>query len=97
MTTARQSITLRTNIALLPGVGDRQAEKFRLLGLRCVADLLLHMPMRYEQEHAEQTIADAGALIGPVHGAEANIATRGEVITCRPGRSRKAPYEATLQ
>jgi len=89
-------LALTTNIALLPGVGDKRAPAFRKLGLRCVADLLLHMPFRYEHEHAEQTIAEAGALIGPHHNAEANIATRGEVATCRPGRTKRQPYEATL-
>lgn len=97
MTTTSQSITLTMNIAEVPGVGGKIAPEFRKLGIRCVADLLLHMPMRYEHEHEEQTIAKAGETVSPHHGADANIAVRGEIATCRPGFTKRQPYQATLQ
>ena len=80
MTTTSQSITLIMDIAEVPGVGGKLAPEFRKLGIRCVADLLLHMPVRYEHEHEEQTIAGAGETVSPHHGADANIAVRGEIV-----------------
>ncbi len=97
MTTSSQSISLIMDIAEVPGVGGKLASEFRKLGIRCVADLLLHMPVRYEHEHEEQTIAGAGETVSPHHGADANIAIRGEIATCRPGFTKRQPYEATLQ
>ena len=89
-------IKLTTNIADVPGVGVRRAAAFRKLGIRGVADLILHLPSRYEHELAEQSIADASRTIGPVHGAEANVSLRGEVAAARAPTTRRAPYQATL-
>jgi ATP-dependent DNA helicase RecG len=89
-------LKLTSNMADVPGVGAKRAAAFRKLGIRCVADLILHMPMRYEHELAKQTIAAAGQIIGPHHGAEANILLRGEVAALRAPLSRKSPYQATL-
>src|ERR1043165_3403100 len=91
-------IALTTNIADVPGVGAKRAASFRKLGIRGVADLILHLPMRYQHELAEQTIAAAGEIIGPIHGAEVNLSLRGEVAAVRapmPG-NRRAPFTATL-
>ena len=49
------------------------------MGIRCVADLIRHLPLRYEQELPEQPIDEAGEAVGPTHKAAANIAVRGEV------------------
>ena len=57
-------IPLTTNIADVPGVGPRRADAFRRLGIRCVADLILHLPLRYERELPEQTIREATAAAG---------------------------------
>jgi ATP-dependent DNA helicase RecG len=91
------TITLTTNIGDLPGVGSRRARAFRRLGIRCAADLILHLPMRYEEELPEQPIETAGEAIGPLHQAGASIAVRGEVITCRLATGRRVRFEATLQ
>jgi ATP-dependent DNA helicase RecG len=64
-----------------------------------VADLLVHLPMRYEHELPEQTIAEASKSVGAAHGSDANLAVRGEVssIKAAVGRGRKSPFIATLQ
>jgi len=96
--TTQTDITLITDIAEIRGISDRRATAFRKLGIRCVADLLLHLPMRYEHQHGEQTIDDASKLIGPAHGAKANLTVEGEVVALRPrGHGRKTRVEATLQ
>ena len=88
------AISLTTNIADLPGsvIAARKASAFRRLGIRCLADLLTHLPMRYEHELPEQTIADASKSVGAAHGSEANLAVRGEVASIKPpaGRSRSS-------
>ncbi len=91
------AISLTTNIAELRGVGDRRAAAFRRLGIRCVADLLLHLPLRYEHELPEQSIDLINQAVPPEHGADRNLAVRGEVLTTRSrGSGRKGRFEATL-
>ena len=90
------SIKLTTNIADVPGVGPKRAAAFRKLGIRSVAHLIQHLPMRYERELPELSIAAASEAIGPGHDNEANIAVRGEVGAAKAPFSRKAPFQATL-
>ncbi len=90
-------ISLRTNIAAVPGVGARQADGFRRLGFRCVADLLRHIPLRYEHELPEQTIADALALLGAGARAEATVALAGEIGSLRSVGGRRSRIDATLE
>jgi len=88
-------IPLTTNIADVPGVGPRRADAFRHLGIRCVADLILHLPLRYEHELPEQTIGEATARAG---NQEITIAVRGELASMRvvpAGRRRRV--EGVLQ
>ena len=87
---------LTTNIAAVPGVGPSRAAAFRTLGVRSVADLIRHLPARYEEEHAETSIAAIGEAIGAEHGGEQNVALRGEVLTTRVARGRRTRFEATL-
>ena len=56
--TAPSELGLTAHIATVPGVTPPNAEAFQRLSIRCVADLILHVPMRYEHELAEQTIAE---------------------------------------
>ncbi|MHC4766713.1 MAG: ATP-dependent DNA helicase RecG [Planctomycetota bacterium] len=87
-------IPLTTNIADVPGVGPRRADAFRRLGIRCVADLILHLPLRYERELPEQTIREATAATG---AGEVTIAVRGEIASLRVVPARRRRVEAVLQ
>jgi ATP-dependent DNA helicase RecG len=91
-------IPLTTNIADVPGVGPRRADAFRNLGIRCVADLILHLPLRYEHELPEQSIAQATARADAARGAEVSISVRGELASLRvaPARGRRR-VEGVLQ
>ncbi|HRP63015.1 MAG TPA: ATP-dependent DNA helicase RecG [Phycisphaerales bacterium] len=94
---ASASIRLTTAIADVPGVGNKRAEGFHRLGIRSVADLIRHVPMRYEHELEEQPIGQANAVtVPPVHGSEANLAVQGEVLTTRTSHGRRARFEATI-
>ena len=90
---ATAPISLTTNVADLHGVGAKRASAFRKIGIRCVADLLLHLPSRYEHQYGEQTIAAASKLVGPAHGSTANLTVEGEVASVRPsGQGRRARF-----
>lgn len=88
---------LTINIAEVHGIGPKNAASFRRMGIMCVADLILHLPMRYEHELAEQSIEAASEVVSPHHGAEANIAVCGEIAAVRSSRGRRSRTEATLE
>ncbi|MHC5009235.1 MAG: DEAD/DEAH box helicase, partial [Planctomycetota bacterium] len=90
-------IPLTTNIADVPGVGPRRADAFRRLGIRCVADLILHLPLRYEHELPEQTIGEATVRADAARGAEVTIAVRGELASMRVVPARRRRVEGVLQ
>jgi ATP-dependent DNA helicase RecG len=94
---APPSLALTTSIADLPGMTGPRAAAFRKLGLRCVADLVRHFPLRYEHEFPEQTIGQVNQSLPPEHGSEANIAVRGEITTIRAAQGRRPRIEATLE
>jgi len=81
---------LKRPVASLSRVGSRRAELFARLGLRTLADLVRHVPNRYEHLTAESPIA---AL-----KADAIGTARGTVESCRwVGRGRKGRFQATLR
>ena len=90
------TITLTTNIATLRGVGSRRAAAFRRIGIRCVADLILHLPARYETHLGDKSVEEASEEVSPIHGESANFAVTGEIHTARLRQGRKSRYEATL-
>jgi ATP-dependent DNA helicase RecG len=59
-----------------------------------VADLILHLPLRYERELPEQTIREATAATG---AGEVTIAVRGEIASLRVVPARRRRVEAVLQ
>jgi ATP-dependent DNA helicase RecG len=76
-------LTLGTAIQFAPGVGPRRAELFERLDVRTVAELIKHLPHRYERHAGEAPIAQL-----PID----MVATaRGTVISCRfvPGRGAR--------
>ncbi len=96
--TAPTELGLTAHIATVPGVTPRNAEAFQRLGIRCVADLILHVPMRYEHELAEQTIAELQKQHERLRGDEVTLSVSGEIVSIRsaPGR-RGRRVEATIQ
>jgi ATP-dependent DNA helicase RecG len=94
--TTQGTLKLTTNIADVPGVGAQHAEAFRRLGLRCLADLVRHLPLRYEHELAERSIAAALEEVSSQTAPEAHIALRGELVTVRSVPVGRRRVEATL-
>src|SRR5690606_17353967 len=52
------TITLRTPVSAIPGIGPRRVDALRDLGVRNVAHLLAHLPFRHEFEAGEAKLAD---------------------------------------
>ncbi|MBI1368075.1 MAG: ATP-dependent DNA helicase RecG [Planctomycetes bacterium] len=79
-TAASPSITLATPIQYAPLVGPKRAELFARLGVHTVADLIKHLPHRYEFQAGQKPIEQL--LIGAIGTAT------GVVANCRwqPGR-----------
>ncbi|MBI1372787.1 MAG: ATP-dependent DNA helicase RecG [Phycisphaera sp.] len=73
--TSAGSLTLGTPIQYAPGVGARRAQLFAKLGVRTIADLIKHIPHRYEYHAGQTPILDLP--IGQIATA------RGVVVNCR--------------
>ncbi len=82
---------LSTQVADLPQVNRRQADRLAHIDIYTVTDLLKHLPARYEQEHAESSIDDL-----PV---ESVGSARGTVTAIRvaPSARGQSRFEATFE
>ncbi len=76
------TVSLDTPVQYVGGVGPRRAEQFKALGIESVADLLEHLPFRYELRPKSQPI---GHL---VEGETATIVGRVNRVASRGGFSR---------
>lgn len=90
-----QAISSRTPIGDLAGIGERLRGRFERLGLRTVADLLRHLPLRYQHELAEQTIEAAREAVE--QEPKATLAVRGTIAVIRRVPGRRPRVEATLE
>lgn len=52
-----QRLFSHLTISHLPGLGDALAKKFNQLGIYSIRDLLLHLPIRYEDRSSSKTIS----------------------------------------
>ncbi|MDX1682530.1 MAG: OB-fold nucleic acid binding domain-containing protein, partial [Phycisphaeraceae bacterium] len=79
-------------VTVIPGVGPARAQALARLGIQTVADLLRHLPMRYESESAESKIS--GLVPDTVGSVRGEIAAARVARTGGRGRGR---FEATLE
>lgn len=92
-----QPVTLTTPIQYVKGVGERRAEIFEKLNIRRVADLIKHLPHRYEFQAAESPVNDLNVKsVGTVRGTVTQARYIGATgrFTPRRGKSR---FTATLK
>jgi ATP-dependent DNA helicase RecG len=83
--------TWQTPLAALRGIGPERAAQLQRLELRCVGDLLLHRPRRYEDRRHFHAIA--GLKL------EEPALTRGKIVAAglnRYGRGARSVYEFIL-
>ena len=92
-----EPITLVTPLSALPGVGPRRGVALRRMGLRCAADLLVHLPFRYERQLAARPMADVAKTVQRTD-EQAVLTVCGEVVaTRRSGRGPKPRFEARIE
>ncbi len=85
------------DITVVPGVGPRLAAVLGRMEITTVGGLLDHIPMRYEHEHAESTIAEVDAALPDDEGAAANVSVRGEIAAIKIPPGRRPRIEVTLE
>lgn len=66
---------LKQPVTALSGVGDQTAARMRKMGIRCIGDLLWHLPLRYEDRTrvcplASLTVGMSALVCGKVEWAE---------------------------
>ena len=71
-------------LAEIPGVGPRRAQQLAQRGLRSIADLLFHLPSRYDDRRTESRIADLEVGRRATFTGEVKVSDFGP----RKGRSR---------
>ena len=67
------------------------------MGIRCLADLLLHLPARYERSQQHACIADLDAIIGDSTDTPDLATVVGEVASVKPAFGRRGKVEAVLE
>jgi len=91
------AISLLTPIESLPGVRPRDAGGLRRLGIRCLADLVLHIPSRYDEALGETPIGALNDMLGAEHGSALNVAVRGDIVSVQQRRGRTSGVEIILE
>ena len=86
---AAAPMTLDTPIEQVPGIGKANAQAFRRLGVKTVAQLLYHFPHRYDDYSSQKQIADLQV------GAVETVV--GDVVDVRTFRSRTGRDVVELQ
>ena len=87
---------LTTLVDDLQTVDAPTAAAMRAMGLRCVADLLLHLPMRYDRLRHGRTVAQLEAIARDGTLPREIVELKGEILSVRPGFRRRTPTEAVL-
>jgi len=96
-TDTQDAVKLSTRVAALAGVEQRQADRFRRLGVHYVIDLLRHLPARYQFESAQAPIA--GLQVDSI-GTASGMVTDARWVPAGRGRGRRGirgRFEAMLQ
>jgi ATP-dependent DNA helicase RecG len=84
-----------TPVSAIPGVGPRTAEALGHLGIRTAGDLVRHLPMRYEHDRGERTVADVLAMCE--RGESPQVALRVEAASVRHAPRPRPRTEATFE
>ena len=87
------AVHIGSPVEALPEVSEAAGRRLRRLGVETVRDLLRHLPMRYQREHAESSIDQLAIdAVGSARGVVA--ATR---LVPGRGRAARTRFEATLE
>lgn len=95
MATDDATLSLRSGVTGLPGVGDRVATSLRSLGITTIWELVRHLPIRYEHDLGERT-AEEARTTASADGVVGEMSARGLVSAVRHIPGRRPRVEATL-
>ena len=90
-------VELTTLIDDLPGIASGQCDAVRQLGIRCLADLLLHLPSRYERSRQHASIADLDAIVTEALDSPDLATVIGEIVSVKPAFGRRGKVEAVME
>ena len=90
---------LRNLISNLPTVTFERAEALHNLGIRTVADLVKHLPTRYETHHGSMTIEAAKDILGDRKRMTELVTLEVTIASVKPSwrRGKKGRIEATAE
>jgi ATP-dependent DNA helicase RecG len=91
---------LRCAVSTISGMSQEWAEGLQKLGIETVADLIKHLPLRFEEHHGGVTIAEATAILGEDDRSPDLVTIEGEIAEVRPIRGwkrSKARVEVSLE
>ena len=91
---------LRLSVQTLSGMTPDRLEGLQRLEIQTVADLIKHLPLRFEEHHGGVTIEEATAILGEDDRNADLVTIEGEVASVRPIRGwkqSKARVEITLE
>jgi len=90
---------LRTLISDLPSVSIDRAEALHALGIHTVAELIKHLPMRYETHHGSLTIEEVKTLLNNKDRTSELVTIEATIVKIKPGwrRGRRSRIEATVE
>ena len=91
---------LRLSVQTLSGMTPDRLEGLQRLGIQTVADLIKHLPLRFEEHHGGVTIEEATAILGEDDRNADLVTIEGEVASVRPIRGwkqSKARVEISLE
>ena len=91
---------LRLSVQTLSGMTPDRLEGLQRLDIQTVADLIKHLPLRFEEHHGGVTIEEATAILGEDDRNADLVTIEGEVASVRPIRGwkqSKARVEITLE
>jgi len=80
---------LRLSVQTLTGMTPDRLEGLQRLGIQTVADLIKHLPLRFEEHHGGVTIEEATAILGEDDRNADLVTIEGEVASIRPIRGWK--------
>jgi ATP-dependent DNA helicase RecG len=103
LTTIRMQDTtnqLGRSVETFSSMTPERAEGLQKLGIQTVADLIKHLPLRFEEHHGGVTIEEATAILGENDRSQDLVTIEGEVAQVRPIRGwkrSKARVEVLLE
>ena len=80
---------LRRLVSTISGISQDHAQGLQKLGIETVADVIKHLPLRFEEHHGGVTIEEATAILGENDRNPDLVTIEGEIAEIRPIRGWK--------